>query len=72
MGHKTVDEEKQIMTSTIQDEIHMNVKIMWNSEKMTFAQIQLVSVICQIFSEINSNFNLCIILTDRLRGLEFV
>ena len=39
MGHKTVDEEKQIMTSTIQDEIHMNVKIMWNSEKMTFAQI---------------------------------
>ena len=39
MGHKTVDEEKQIMTSTIQDEIHMNVKIMSNSEKMTFAQI---------------------------------
>ena len=28
MGHKTVDEEKHIMTSTIQDEIHMNVKIM--------------------------------------------
>ena len=39
MGRKTVDEKKKIMTSTIQDEIHMNVKIMSNSEKMTFAQI---------------------------------
>ena len=72
MGHNTQYIKQQIMTSRRQDKVHMNVIIMSDSEKSGLcSDIIGLSYLSNLY-EISSKFNnLCIILTNKLRGLNF-
>ena len=60
------------MTTKKQDKIHRNVIIMSDSENSDLSPniigLSYLSIVCETSSKSN---NLCIILTDRLKGLDF-